>query len=64
MDAYCGFARLTGCRPRMALNDRFDHIDPTSEWLDKAPLTNRNVRIDAAGFKPAIQGGGERKHLF
>jgi hypothetical protein len=27
IDAYCGFARLNGCRPGMALNDRFDHID-------------------------------------
>ena len=61
LEAYAGFARLTGCRPGMAMNDQFDFIDPASEWWDKAPLTNRSIKLSAAGFSPPLQIGSERQ---
>ena len=38
MNAYTCFARTTGCRPGMAVNDVKDFDDPAGHWYEVPPL--------------------------
>ena len=45
MNAYSCFARVTGCRPAMAVNDKKDAADPAGHWYKLPPLEMASLPI-------------------
>ena len=59
MNAYCCFARCTGCRPGMAVNSRFDDLDPDARWFELPPLWNGSVSISPDEMCLEVEGLGK-----
>ena len=51
MNAYTCFARTTGCRPGMAVNDKKDSDDPAGHWYELPPL--QIIKNKRAGLRAA-----------
>ena len=67
LGAYLGFARQTGCRPGMCVNDTFDHLDKNSKWFDTSPLRVSSLRIGGIGedgLRIAIGPGGNEASIW
>ena len=58
-NAYSCFARITGCRPGMAVHTRHDEADPDAFWYDAAPLQNKDLTISVEHQLLEIEGMGK-----
>lgn len=61
LNAYLGFARDTGCRPGMVVNDKRDAMDEAGHWFEVPPLEMGALALcaDAAfGAKGVEMDGG------
>ena len=55
MNAYTCFARTTGCRPGMAVNDVKDFDDPAGHWYEVPPLQMGSLAISPEALRQVVQ---------
>jgi hypothetical protein len=55
MNAYVCFARTTGCRPGMAVNDVKDSDDPAGHWYELPPLQMGSLAISPERLRQVVE---------
>ena len=55
MNAYTCFARTTGCRPGMAVNDVKDFDDPAGHWYEVPPLQMGSLAISPEALRQVVE---------